>query len=175
MSWYSDILKNSLYEKSHLLYAEENGDAYGTSVRVADVADDGTLNFLLFNPSNSSKNLCWVVLEAASEGKAYLDFYGDVTTNATGTASFQCNKYAGSTKTSVARTEYNGSYVFTSANLIHQTLLPGGTGPKSIGGGAIDAEVAIGGPGHNVLVQLTNKGGATKDMSLRIVWIDCEI
>ena len=134
MSWHSDVLKNSKYSKSHLLYAEENGDAYGNSVRIEDVADDGTINLLLFNPSDSGKNLCWINLEVASEGKAYIDFYGDVTTNVTGTALFQCNKNAGSTRTSVARTEYNGSYIFTSANLIHQSLLPGGTGPQSIGG-----------------------------------------
>jgi len=175
MSWYSDLLERVKYSKSHVYWEEQEGITFGTSVRQEDVADNGTLNMLLFNPGDSGKSLCWVVLEAASEGKAYLDFYGDVVTNTTGTALFQINKHAGSATTSVARTEYNGSYIFTSANLMHETLIPGGVGPHSIGGGTADTEVAIGDPGHNVLVQLTNKGGATKDMSIRIVWMDCEI
>lgn len=174
MSWYSDLLERVKYSKSHVYWGEEEGITFGTSVRQA-VANDGTLNMLLFNPGDSGKSLCWVVLECASEGKSYLDLYGQVVTNVTGTALFQTNKHAGSSTTSVARTEYNGSYVFSSANLMHETLIPGGTGPQSLGGGSADAEVAIGDPGKNVLVQLTNKGGAEKDMSIRIVWMDCEM
>lgn len=175
MSWHSDLLKRAKYAKTHLYSGEEEGVSFGTSVRQVNVADDGTLNMLLLNPSDSDKALCWLVLETASEGKTYLDLYGDVVTNATGTAALKINKHAGSSTATVARVEYNGSYIFTSANLMHETVIPGGTGPHSLGGGTVDAEIAIGDPGHNVLVQLTNKGGAAKDMSLRIVWMDCEI
>lgn len=173
MSWHGEVSIALRYSKSHLLYAMENGNAYATSVRIPDVADDSSIELLLTNPQTSNKNICWTALVAASEGKAYLDMYGQVTTNDTGTSLYQTQKFAGSSKTSVADTEYNGSYSYTSANLIYQTLVPGGGGPHSVGGEAIDAELAMASPNHNVLISLTNKAGSAKDMSLRIVWIDC--
>ena len=160
------------FSKSYLLYAMEKGDAYAASIRVEDVADDGTLNVLLSNPADSPKDICWVSLTAASEGKSYLDMYGQVTVNAPGTALFQTQKFSGSSNTSVADTEYNGTY--TAVHRIFNCLIPGGSGPRTVGGKASDAELAMAIPGRNVLMVLTNKGGAAKDMAMRIVWIDVE-
>ena len=152
----------------------ENGDVYAASIRVEDVADDGTLKVLLSNPADSLKNICWCALVVAAEGKAYLDMYGQVTVDTPGTALSQVQKLSGSPNTSVADTEYNGVYTYGAPNHIYTFLIPGGSGPKSVGGQATDAELAMAIPGCNVLITLTNKGGAAKDMSLRIVWIDCE-
>ena len=91
--------------KSTLLYALEKGDAYATSIRVAGVADDGTLKILLSNPSDSDRNILWMVLVAASEGKAYLDMHTQVTVTVAGTELYQTQKFAGSPNTSVANTE----------------------------------------------------------------------
>lgn len=163
----------SPFAKSHLKYAMEDGRAYAASIRVADVADDGTLQVLLSNPADSPKNICWTSLVVASEGKAYLDMYGQVTVDTPGIALVQVQKFSGSSKTSVADTEYNGAYSYTAPHHIYQTLIPGGSGPKSVGGQATDAELAMAIPGRNVLIVLTNKAGSAKDMSIRIVWIDC--
>jgi hypothetical protein len=160
--------------KTHVLHAMEDGRVYASSIRVSDVADDGTLQVLLSNPSDSIRNICWVALVIASEGKAYVDMYGQVTVDTPGTALTQVQKFSGSPKASVADTEYNGAYSYTAPHCIYQALLPGGSGPKSIGGSATDAELAIAIPGRNVLIVLTNKAGSAKDMSLRIVWIDRE-
>ena len=162
------------FSKSHLLYAMENGDAYATSIRIEEVANDGTIRLLLSNPADSVKNICWVALVASSEGKAYLDMYGQVTVDTPGTPLFQVQKFSGSPKTSVADTEYNGTYTYTDDHRIYNCLIPGGSGPKTVGGQATDAELALAIPGRNVLIVLTNKGGAKKDMAMRIVWIDCE-
>ena len=160
--------------KSHVKYAMENGDVYAASIRVENVADDGTLEVLLNNPADSPKNICWCALVVATEGKAYLDMYGQITVDTPGTAMAQTQKFSGSSKTSVAETEYNGAYTYSAPHLIYQALIPGGSGVKTVGGQATDAELAMAIPGRNVLIVLTNKGGATKDMSMRIVWIDCE-
>lgn len=161
--------------KSHVKYAMENGDVYAASIRVEDVADDGTLEVLLSNPADSLKNICWSALVVAAEGKAYLDMYGQITVDTPGTAMTQTQKFSGSSNTSVADTEYNGAYTYSAPHLIYQALIPGSTGPHAVGGQAADAELAMAIPGRNVLIVLTNKGGAAKDMSMRIVWIDCEI
>jgi hypothetical protein len=160
--------------KTHIKYSMENGDVYASSIRMADVADDGTLKILLSNPADSTKNICWSALIVASEGKAYLDMYGQITVDTPGTALAQVQKLSGSSRTSVADTEYNGTYTYSAPHLIYQALIPGGAGPHAIGGQAADAELAMAIPGRNVLIVMTNKGGATKDMSMRIIWIDCE-
>ena len=149
-------------------------DVYAAYIRVEDVADDGTLKVLLANPADSTKNICWSALVVAAEGKAYLDMYGQITIDTPGTAMTQVQKLSGSSNTSVADTEYNGAYTYSAPHLIYQALIPGGSGVKTVGGQATDAELAMAIPGRNVLIILTNKGGAAKDMSLRIVWIDCE-
>jgi hypothetical protein len=160
--------------KSHLKYSMEKGDVYASSIRIADVADDGTLKVLLSNPADSTKNICWCALVVASEGKAYLDMYGQVTVDTPGTAMGQTQKLSGSSNTSVADSEYDGAYTYSAANLVHSSLIPGGSGPNSVGGQATDAELAMAIPGRNILVVLTNKAGSAKDMSIRIVWLDCE-
>lgn len=160
--------------KTHLLNAMENGRSFACSIRVANVANDGTLKVLLSNPADSIKNICWIALVIASEGKAYVDMYGQVTVDTPGTALPQVQKFSGSSNTSVADTEYNGTYTYGDPNNIYQSLVPGGSGPKSIGGAASDAELAIAIPGRNVLIVLTNKAGSAKDMSMRIVWVDRE-
>lgn len=160
--------------KTHIKYSMENGDVYASSIRVTDVADDGTLKVLLSNPADSTKNICWSALVVASEGKAYLDMYGQVVVDTPGTALTQVQKLSGSSKTSVADTEYNGTYTYGAPNRIYSFLIPGGSGAKTVGGQATDAELAMAIPGRNVLIVMTNKGGAAKDMSMRIVWIDCE-
>lgn len=157
--------------KSHVKYAMENGDAYASSIRKEDVAAGGTLKVLLSNPANSIKNICWVALVACSEGKAYLDMYGQVTVDTPGTAMYQTQKFSGSPNTSVADSEYDGAYTYSAANLIYQGLISGGF---FVGGELTDAELAMAIPDRNVLVVLTNKETSTKDMSIRIVWIDCE-
>lgn len=157
--------------KSHVKYSMENGDVYASSIRVEDVASDGTLKVLLSNPADSVKNICWCALVAASEGKAYLDMYGQVVVDTPGTAMFQTQKFAGSPNTSVADTEYDGVYTYSAANLIYQGLISGGF---FVGGELTDAELAMAIPGKSVLVVLTNKETGTKDMSIRIIWIDCE-
>jgi len=160
--------------KSHVKYSMENGDVYAASIRVEDVADDGTLEVLLNNPADSPKNICWSALVVAAEGKAYLDMYGQITVDTPGTAMAQVQKFSGSSKTSVADTEYNGTYTYSAPHLVYQALIPGGSGAKTVGGQATDAELAMAIPGRNVLIVVTNKGGAAKDISVRIVWIDCE-
>ena len=157
--------------KSTLLHALEKGDAYATSIRVAAVADEGTLKVLLANPPDSDRNILWMVLVVASEGKAYLDMHTQVTVSVAGTDLYQTQKFAGSPNTSVANTEYNGTY--TGGTLLYQFLVPGGSGPQTVGGQTTDAELAMAIPGVNVLITLTNKAGAAKDMAMRIVWIDC--
>ncbi len=160
--------------KTHIKYSMENGDAYAASVRSEGLADDGTLKVLLSNPADSLKNICWVSLVVAAEGKAYLDMYGQVTVDTPGTALAQVQKFSGSSNTSVADSEYDGAYSYGAPNLIYSFLIPGGTGVKTVGGQSTDAELAMAIPGRNVLIVLTNKAGSAKDMSMRIVWLDCE-
>lgn len=109
---------------------------------------------------------------ASAEGKAYTNMYTQVEVTVAGTELFQVQNYAGSDKTSVMEVEYGGTYTHPAANLAYDFLIPGGSGPQSVGGLAGDTELAQSVPGVNVLTVLTNKAGAAKDLALRLIWID---
>jgi len=151
-----------------LFYKIYEGYGFSISKRFESVADDASVDLYLENPSGSGRQVFIIMIEVVSLGNAYIDIYRGNTVTVSGTALTPVNLNFEKALGSVVNAEYGGTY--TTGPLVHNTVCPGGTKKEAVGGLAAVGESVVIPEGFNFLVRVTNKSGATTDLSIRVVW-----
>jgi hypothetical protein len=157
------ILTNSRFLKK--IY-----DGYGFSVshRFESIVTDSIAEVYFENPAGSSRDIYIVIVEVISTGQGWCDVFRDNTVTAAGTAMTPINLNLGSSVTSIVSTEYGGTY--TAGTQVHNTVVPGGSAIRAIGGATEIGESVIIPENNNILVRVTNKSTSAEDISIRIIW-----
>jgi len=146
------------------------GYGFSISYRFEDVAADGVVEVYFENPSGSTITVFIIVIECTSLAQGWIDLYRDASVTSSGTELTPVNLNQESTNTSEANVEYGGTYDISGAQLVHNTIAPGGTKKEAVGGLAEVGETVIIPAGYSLLVRFTNKSAAATDMSIRVVW-----
>ena len=145
-------------------------EGYGFSVahRWEGVSSSGSFEVFFENPNDSGMTVFVLLLEAISTGQAWIDVYRNNAVTASGTAMGISNVNFGSANESVVNLEYDGTY--TIGDLVHSTVVPGGSLVRAVGGSTEFGESVVIPEGGNFIVKVTNKSASSEDMSLRLLW-----
>jgi len=147
-------------------------DGYGFSIshRFEGVASDGVAEVYFENPSGSERTVFIIAIECTSFAQGWVDVYRDALVTSSGTELTPVNLNQGSTNTSVVDVEYGGTYDISEAQLVHNTVVPGGSRQRAIGSLAEVGETVVIPAEYSLLIRFTNKSASAADMSIRIVW-----
>ena len=156
-----------------LFYKIYEGKAYSVSHRYEGVASDAYVDMYFENPSGSGKKVYVAIIEVVTFAQAWVDIYRNVSVTSEGTQLTPVNLNLGSNNQSVAKVMYGGTYSVGTPAL--NTVCPGGSLIRAIGGATEVGETAIIPEGKNILVRVTNKSGSASDLSIRIIWWEDEI
>ena len=144
------------------------GKVFVSSYRWDVLGGGEVAEFFINNPADGPRCIIELIKPATS-ALAYQNMYKDVTVNDIGTELFQQNKIIDNGVASVVKTYRDGDYTYGVDEMINDELLPGGTGPRSVG----SVGESIGGivwPGHNFLIVIENATGQDTSVSVRFVW-----
>jgi|Deesub1362A_J573_1020465.scaffolds.fasta_scaffold00330_92 hypothetical protein len=147
----------------------EEGKSYSASVRQDAVADASNLTIYLENPGGSGRTLYLVIAECVSTGQGDIDIYEGATSTG-GTDIEPRNLNLGITTPSVANVTHSGTVNLSGANLVHQTVAPGGRLVRAVGSASEVGETIIIPETKNFLLIFTNRAGTTANMSVRLLW-----
>jgi len=161
-----DITKTPLYR------AIEDGDAYSVSHRFTNVGSDNKVRVCLINPSASNIMVKVIAVEVTTFAQAWVDVYRDAEISGglyldPVNLNFDSNKFSGVT------IMYGFSHML--GVLVHSTVVPGGTRINAVGGFAEVGESVLIGPGHNLVIEVTNKSTTSSDISIRIIWFETRV
>ena len=146
----------------------EQGYGFSISHRFESVGAGASVNVYFENPTNSGKKVYLSIIEIVSFAQAHVDIYRDNTKTASGTSLTPQNLNLESANTSAVAAEYGGTY--TTGTLSLNTICPGGSAIRAVGGAAEVGELLIIPAGKNILVSVTNKSSSAADLSIRILW-----
>jgi len=146
----------------------EQGYGFSVSHRFEGVASDASIEVFFENPSDSGKTVKISIIEVVSLAQAYIDIYRDNTKTAAGSSLTPQNLNLGSENESVVEVEYGGTY--TAGDLAVNTVCPGGSKIRAIGGATEVGETVIIPEGKNILIRVTNKSASATDLSVHIIW-----
>jgi hypothetical protein len=149
---------------------------------VANYLETGVANDTAINLSfQTGANQAHIIIDFTSDGKAYFETFSGTTYSNAGTAP------DGTKLTSFSRgvvvppaiaTTSTVKYAPTVAVLGTRRglrLLNGGTGGNSTGSQGGDRLESIIQPNTNLLIRLTNKGGAAKDLGIVLDWYEVDL
>jgi len=145
------------------------GKAFSVSHRFEGVASGASVDMLFENPSGSNTDIYVIIIEIVTFAQGWVDIYRNVTVTASGTTLTPVNLNLSSTNQSVAHVEYGGTYS-TPATPALNTVVPGGSLVRAIGGATEVGECLIMPEGSNILVRVTNQSASAQDLSVRILW-----
>ena len=147
-------------------------DGYGFSVskRFEDVANDSSEEVYFENPDNSGRDIYLIAVEVVSFGQVFVDVYRGNSVTSGGTSLTPINLNFDSIVSSVVSVEYGGAYSL--GNNVHETVCPGGTKVKAVGGATEVGELVVIPENFNFLVRVTNKSGGNTSFSIRIIWFE---
>jgi len=145
-----------------------NGNAYSVSHRFPGVASGASVDLYFENPSGSGVTVYIIVIEVISFAQAWIDIYHGNTVSSSGTQLTPVNLNLGSNNTSRVRVEYDGTY--SPGTLAVNTVCPGGSLIRAVGGVVEVGETIIIPENNNILVRVTNQSGSAADLSIRIIW-----
>jgi len=148
----------------------EEGKAFSISHRFEGVASDASVSIYFENPPYSGKTVYIQLVEVVSLAQAYVDIYRDATRTVVGTPLSPFNLNMASPRSSVIDVEYGGTY--ENGQLALNTVCPGGSGVRAIGGATEVGENLIIPPGHNIVITVTNASASATDLSIRILWYE---
>ena len=146
----------------------QNGNAFSVSKRFESVASDAYIQLFFENPSGSGKIVHIVMIEVVSLAQLWVDIYRGNTKSSSGTVLTPVNLNFASTKSSVVGVEYGGTYSF--GTLVHNTVCPGGSHIRAVGGAAEVGENVVMPEDFNFIVVVRNKSANNTDFSIRILW-----
>ena len=171
--WFESYFKDAIHQAvksidiNHAEAHKEN--LWSAGHLVVDVEDAAYTRLLLKNNGTKEVHLGF---EVSVEGKAYMTAFRGGLFTSDGTAVDEINHVGKSSATTDVVVTYNPTVSGAGTRMHPLELLPGGTGPKTVGaGGGKDEELIIP-PGDNFYVEVQNKGGATKDCSIEINWYE---
>jgi len=169
---YGNVLVRSVESISKPFFRKkiEEGKAFSVSHRFEGVASGSSVSVLFENPSGSQKKAYIQLVEVVSLAQAHVDIYRDVTKTAAGTQLTPLNLNMESDIESAMRIEYGGTY--ENGVLALNTVCPGGSGVRAIGGATEVGENLIMPSGRNILIVVTNASASSTDLSIRIIWYE---
>lgn len=144
------------------------GYGYSISHRFENISSGSSVDLYFENPSTSEKNVFIIAVEIVTFAQAWIDIYRNNSITASGTSITPLNLNMSSSNTSVSYIEYGGTY--TTGELALNTVCPGGSRIRAVGGVSEVGESVIVNPGSNILVRVTNKSADSQDVSIRIIW-----
>ena len=134
----------------------------------SEIANDASLDILIQNSATKGSHLFWQV---GAGGNAELLFYEDTTTTNLGTALAESNMNRASVK--VAGTVVTHTPTVSAAGtLLANYFLPGGSGPKSGGGGVRQGTEWILEKSKVYLLRVTNRSGSAQMQSVVVEWYE---
>ena len=148
----------------------KQGRAFSVSRRYTGISNDDTIYMMFENPSDSDVIAYIAAVEVIPDGKSYVDAYRDFEVTAAGELQQPVNERLSSGNTAKCKVYYGGEYSVGSK--VHETIAYGGKRNNAVGSLVEIGESVVIDPGYRVLFAITNKSGATIDMSIRIIW--CE-
>ena len=145
-------------------------EGYGFSIshRFESVGSGSSVDLYFENPSGSGRNIFIVVVEVVTLAQLWVDIYRGNSVSSSGTSLTPVNLNMGSSITSVANVEYGGTY--TLGTLTLNTVCPGGSRNRAVGGAIEIGETVEIPENFNFLVRATNKSASSTDLSIRIIW-----
>jgi len=149
----------------HMKFHE--GKRFRTCMGYPAVADNGSAHMLIHVGSIQIHP----TLALSSEGMAHGRLFEGANPSYLGTENsvFDMNR---STKNTPEARAYHTLDMGTLGTMIACTLIPGGTGPKSIGGiNRLDSAWLLG-TFKNYVIQIVNKGGGAKDMQVEFEFLE---
>jgi len=149
-------------------YKIYQGYGFSISHRFEGIADGSSVDVYFENPSDSGRDVFLIAIEIIAFGQCYVDIYRGNTVTVAGTPITPVNVNFEKTISSVANVEYGGTY--TLGTLTLQTICPGGSRVRAVGGAAEVGETVVIPENFNFLVRVTNESGAATDISIRVVW-----
>ena len=158
----------TIISNPRFFYYVLNGQAFSVSHRFEGVSSGASVDLLFSNPSGSGRKVYIVMVEVVSFAQAWIDIYRGNTIMASGTALTPLNLNLESSNSSVADVEYGGSYGL--GTLALNTVCPGGSKIRAVGGTVEIGETVVIPEGYNILVRVTNKSASATDISIRIIW-----
>ena len=160
---------NSVAVHPRAAYKIEEGKGFSASRRFEGVAADAYVDFLFSNPPGSGKTAHIIVVDVVSLAQAHVDIYRDVSVTAPGTAVTPVNLNLGSAGESSMDVEYGGTYSLPPEPSLN-TVCPGGSHIRAVGGATEVGEKAVVPEGHNILVRVTNASASATDISVKVTW-----
>ena len=148
----------------------EEGKAFSISRRFEEVASGASVSIYFENPPYSGVNAHIQMIEVVSMAQAFVDIYRDATKTAVGTPLSPFNLNMASPRTSKINAEYGGTY--ENGELALNTVCPGGSGVRAVGGAVEVGENLIIPPGRNIVVVVTNASASDTNISIRFLWYE---
>jgi len=142
---------------------------YSVGHLFATVADDSYVRVLVINGHNYDLHIGF---EVVAEGNSYIKGFRGGTFSNNGTGLTEMNHVGKSARTSNAEGFHTPTVSGAGTQIVPTTLIVGGSGPKTSGGGAKSLAEYIIPSADNFYVEVQNKGGATKDISINISWYE---
>ncbi len=152
-----------------LHYKIHQGNAFAISTLVDNVADGANLDFLIQVGSSELH----ITFEGSSEGLAWTFLYENPTFSAAGTTVTPLNRARDSSIVTTA-TVTTAPTVSDAGTALFSGLFPGGVGNKTVGGSAAERNEWVLARNTNYLGRITNKAGATKDISFTATYYEIE-
>jgi len=144
------------------------GYGFSASKRFESVASGDYVDVYFENPKDSGRRIFLAVLQIETFMQCHADIYLDVTKTVSGTKINVFNLNRGSEIESVANVEFGGTY--SGGSRVLETVVPGGSHIRAIGGAIEVGETAILPSGHNMVARVTNASASASDFSVRFLW-----
>lgn len=147
-------------------------EGYGFSVshRFESVGSGSNIDVYFENPADSGREVFLIVIEVVSFAQAWVDIYRGNSITTSGTKITPVNLNFASNNSSVCNVEYGGTY--STGTRVHNTVCPGGSHIRAIGGAVEVGETVVIPEDFNFLIRVTNKSASTTDLSIRILWFE---
>jgi len=153
---------DTLHQRTH------EGDTYHYSNIFIDVADDASADFLVKVGANKDLHSTFAG-EAGGDSYPYLLRSPTVSSN--GFEVSPVNKNSNYSNNSDAQIFIN-PVVTASGDILYQSYIPGGSGPKTFGGSAEERDEWVLKKSTDYLVRMTNVAGSAKIMSMRMTYYE---
>jgi len=161
---------NSLVVDNLVDSYNQQGKYFEASHLFQDVPDNGYIHFYWVN---SSTVVSHVKFNIDAEGKAYITGYKNPVVASSGTLYTTTTKNFGVNNSPSDKVYYNPT-VTSSGTALFYDVVWGGGGPKSVGEANEESTEWITPAGSYFMGVVQNKGGAAKDINIRIFWYEVE-
>ncbi|PKM77886.1 MAG: hypothetical protein CVU90_05415 [Firmicutes bacterium HGW-Firmicutes-15] len=134
-------------------------------------AGSGYANLRIYTGSTKETHM---VMEVTADGKSYISLYSGTTYSASGTLVTVYNLNRNSSNTTDSKVLFTPT-ISDSGTLLSQTLLPGGTGSKTVGGQSLTRAERILKTSSDYLVRVQNVSDVAGDVAINFTYYELSV